>query len=121
LKKNSRTGTAVTDEDGEEDVVVDEPVVVPVPSSRTKVKHNKKIAQAAITSFTVTAAPKPGTQKQSRSVASMLSKSPEEVVAERHKSKQSQPTLEHLTKRSKEAKVIVDDHVADFFMRTAFH
>jgi hypothetical protein len=45
----------------------------------------------------------------------MLNKSPEEVVAERHKSKQSQPTLEHLTKRSKEAKVIVDDHVADFF------
>jgi lambda repressor-like predicted transcriptional regulator len=123
LKKNSRTATAVTDEDGEEDVaVVDEPVAVPVPSSGTKVKHNKKkIAQAAITSFTVTAAPKPGTQNKSRLVASMLNKSPEEVVAERHKSKQSQPTLEHLTKRSKEAKVIVDDHVADFFMRIAFH
>ena len=45
----------------------------------------------------------------------MLCKSPEEVVAERHKSKQSQPTLEQCTKKNKEAKVIVDDHVADFF------
>jgi hypothetical protein len=40
---------------------------------------------------------------------------PEDVVAERDKSKQSQATLEHYTKRSKEAKVIVDDHIADFF------
>ncbi|XP_066391968.1 uncharacterized protein [Miscanthus floridulus] len=45
----------------------------------------------------------------------MLCKSPEEVVVERHKSKQSQPTLEQCTKKNKEAKVIVDDHVADFF------
>ena len=48
-------------------------------------------------------------------MSSMLSKSPEQVVAERHKSKRTQPTLEQCTKKSKEAKVIVDDHVADFF------
>jgi len=48
-------------------------------------------------------------------VSSMLCKSPEIVVVERHKSKQSQPTLEQCTKKNKEAKVIVDDHVADFF------
>jgi hypothetical protein len=44
----------------------------------------------------------------------MLCKSPEQVVAERHKNKTSQPTLEHCTKRGKEAKQAVDDHVADF-------
>ena len=31
----------------------------------------------------------------------------------------SQPTLEHCTKKSKEAKEIVDDHVADFFYENA--
>jgi len=36
-------------------------------------------------------------------------------VAERHKSKTSQSTLEHCTKTGKEAKQIVDDHAADFF------
>ena len=45
----------------------------------------------------------------------MLYKSLEEVVVERHTSKQSQPTLEQCTKKNKEAKVTVDDHVADFF------
>ena len=114
---------AAADEDGEveeEDVPAAEEDVaaaaVPVPSSGTKGKQaKKKIAQAPITTFTVTAAAKPATQKQSRPVSSMLCKSPEEVVSERYKSKLTQPTLEHCTKRSKEAKQIVDDHVADFF------
>jgi hypothetical protein len=44
----------------------------------------------------------------------MLCDTPEVVVAKRHKSKMSQPTLEHCTKKDKEAKKIVDDHVADF-------
>jgi hypothetical protein len=44
----------------------------------------------------------------------MLSKTPEEVVAERHKSSTYQSTLEHCTKKGKEAKQIVNDHVADF-------
>ena len=48
----------------EEDVAA---AAVPVPSSGTKGKQaKKKIAQAAITAFTVTAAAKPATQKQSR-------------------------------------------------------
>jgi hypothetical protein len=45
----------------------------------------------------------------------MLRRTPEEVVAERHKSKTSQPTIEQCTKKDKEAKQIVNDHVADFF------
>ena len=88
-----------------------------VPSSGTKSKQAKKIAQASITNFVV---PKPQTQKHSKSVSSLLCKTPEEVVAERHESKMSQPTLEYSTK-SKEAKQIVDDHVADFFMRMEYH
>jgi len=121
LKKNSRTILALNptlgeDEEQQDDATAaEEPAAVPEPSSGTKVKQKKRIAQAAISSFTVTAAPKPATQKMSRSVSSMLCKSPEEVVEERHRSKHSQPTLEHCTKKSKEAKVVVDDHVADFF------
>jgi len=49
----------------------------------------------------------------------MLCKTPEEVVAERHRSKTSQPTLEHYTEKDKEAKQVVDDHVADFFYENA--
>jgi hypothetical protein len=94
----------------------DEPKAAPVPSSGTRVKQvKKKMTQAAISTFVVSAPPKAQTQKYSKSVSAMLCKTPEEVVAERHKSKTSQPTLEHCTKKSKEAKQIVDDHVADFF------
>ena len=69
---------------------------VSVPSSGTKVKHAKmKIAQAAITSFIVSGPVKPQTQKYSKSVSSMLCDPPEVVVANRHQSRTSQPTLEH--------------------------
>jgi hypothetical protein len=120
LKKNSRTvlvevpaAAGGEDEEEQEQDAAAEPVKIP--SSGTKLKQAKrKIAQAAITSFIVSAAAKPETQKQSRSVSSLLCKSPEQVVTERHKSKQSQPTLEHCTKKGKEAKLIVDDHVGDF-------
>jgi hypothetical protein len=44
----------------------------------------------------------------------MLSKKPK-VMAYRHTSRTSQPTLEHCTKKDKRAKSIVDDHVADIF------
>jgi len=47
-----------------------------VPSSRTKSKQAKKIAQASITNFVVSAPPKPQTQKHSKSVSSLLYKSP---------------------------------------------
>lgn len=120
LKKNSRSVLMSMDEEGDADAAEEgdgqgaEPQ--PEPSSGTKVKQAKKrIAQSAITSFVVSAPTKPQTQKHSKSVSSMLCKTPEEVVAERHKSKASQPTLEHCTKKGKEAKKIVDDHVADFF------
>jgi hypothetical protein len=57
------------------------------------------------------------TQKNTntKSVHAMLRRALEEVVPERHKSKTSQPTIEHCTKKDKETKQIVDDHVADFF------
>jgi hypothetical protein len=80
------------------------------PRERLDHKHaKKKIAQAAMSSFTVSSPPKP-----TKSVSAMLCKNPEQVVAERHKNKTPQPTLEHCTKKGKEAKQVVDDHVADF-------
>jgi hypothetical protein len=78
-----------------------------------------KIAQASITSFVVVVPPKTQTQKASKSVSAMLCKTPEEVVAERHRLKTSQPTLDHYTKKDKEAKQVVDDHVTDFFYENA--
>jgi len=96
---------------------------VAVPSSGTRLKQAKaaklKVSQAAITSFMVSGPVKPQTQKYSKSISSMLCDTPEEVVAKRHKYGTSQPTLEHCTKKSKEAKEIVDDHVADFFYENA--
>jgi hypothetical protein len=69
-----------------------------------------------MTSFIGSAPTKPATQnqKESKSVSSMLCKTPEEVVAERHKCRNSQSTLEHCTKKEKEAKQRVDDHIVDF-------
>jgi hypothetical protein len=88
------------------------------PSSGTKYKHaKKKVAQATMSSFVVSATPKPATRKGSKSVAAMLCKSLEDVVAERHSNKASQSTLEHCTKKGKETKQIVDDHVADFLYK----
>jgi len=117
LKKNARNVVVsmLSDEEGDE-AAVGEGELEPEPSCGAKVKQAKKrIVQSGITSFVVAAPTKPQTQKHSRSVSSLLCKSPEEVVAERHKSKTSQSTLEHCTKKGKEAKQIVDDHAADFF------
>ncbi|KAJ1284460.1 hypothetical protein BS78_03G205900 [Paspalum vaginatum] len=123
LKKNARTVIQDEPEDVEQNADEDgdqveaaEPAVVKTPSSGTKVKQaKKKIAQSAITSFVVPAPPNPQTQKYSKGVTSMLYKTPEEVVSDRYKSKTSQSTIEHCTKKGTEAKQIVDDHVADFF------
>lgn len=54
-------------------------------------------------------------QTNTKSVASIICQTPEEVVEERHRCKTSQPSIEHFTKKTKEEKQIVDDHVADFF------
>jgi hypothetical protein len=48
----------------------------------------KTVAQTAMSSFVVSAPPKPTTQKASKSVNAKLRKSPE-VVVERHKNKTS--------------------------------
>jgi hypothetical protein len=88
-----------------------------VPNSGTRGKQAKrKFAQTAIKSFLVSGPVKPQTQKVCKSVSSMLCKTPEEVVAERSNSKCCQTTLEHLRKKDKESKQIVDDHVADFLI-----
>jgi hypothetical protein len=105
LKKNTRFVINLDAEEGED---------APEPSSGTKYKQAKKKTQSTMSSFVVSAPTKPTTQKQSKSLSSMLCKTPEEVVAERHKGSNSQSTLEHCTKKGKEAKQIVDDHVADF-------
>ncbi|WVZ78409.1 hypothetical protein U9M48_026122, partial [Paspalum notatum var. saurae] len=65
--------------------------------------------------------PSSGTKKTSIGAKSKEGKRTQasiKVVAERHKSKKSQATLEYSTK-TKEAKQIVDDHVADFFYENA--
>lgn len=113
LRRNMRV---VITADGDEGVEEGEQIDVgPLPSSGTKTKQTKKqIAQASMSSFVVAAPIKPNTQKASKSVSAMLCKTPEEVVAERHKNRTSQTTLEHCTKKGTEAKQIVDDHVADF-------
>uniref|UniRef100_J3MVG8 Uncharacterized protein n=1 Tax=Oryza brachyantha TaxID=4533 RepID=J3MVG8_ORYBR len=103
-------------EKGAEKVPNDEEEQVPQPSrkesSRTKGKQAKR--KVVVTFFLVSTPPKPQTQKYSKSVSSMLLKTPE-VVIDRNTSKTSQPTLEHCTKKNKQSKQIVDDHVADFF------
>lgn len=115
LKKNMKPALVLDDDEGVEGEDDAAGPVAPEPSSGTKYKQaKKKVAQSAMSSFVVAAPPKPATQKGSKSVAAMLCKSPEEVVAERHRNKASQSTLEHCTKKGKEAKQIVDDHIADF-------
>ncbi|XP_042029910.1 uncharacterized protein LOC121776813 [Salvia splendens] len=82
-----------------------------VPSSGTRIKEsNRMFARSYLDSA------KQGSQKYMKSVSSMLQKSPEDVISERRSSRNSQPsTMEHCTKKSKEVKQRVDDHVADFF------
>lgn len=115
LKKNGRTqvpegeGGAEAESEGE----VGNTCCSSSAKFRTKFKDAKRKAQASIASYMSSA--KPGSQKYSKSVSSMLCKTPEEVVHEKHNSKTSQPSMEHCTKKSMEAKQIVDDHVADFF------
>jgi hypothetical protein len=110
FKKKSKVVINLDDEGGEQ-----RNADGPQPSSGTKYKQaRKKVGQPSISSFVVSAATKPSTQKESKSVSAMLSKTPEEVVVERHKSSTSQSTLEHCTKKGKEAKQIIDNHVADF-------
>ncbi|GJN06726.1 hypothetical protein PR202_ga24482 [Eleusine coracana subsp. coracana] len=121
LKSNARTPFVVIQQPADEEGGQSGPEVVleNVPSSRTKAKQaaavTKRIHQASIASFMVSGSVKPQTQKFSKSVSSMLCKTPEEVVQDRHTMNKTQPTLEHCTKKTKEAKEIVDDHVADFY------
>jgi len=105
----------------EDEVTKVEPAKVPSSGARLKQAQSqakKKIAQAAITSFVVAGYTKAATQKNTNTklVSAMLRRTPEDVVAERHKSNTSQPTIEQCTKKDEEAKQIVDDHVADFFL-----
>jgi hypothetical protein len=109
LKKNTRV---MINLDAEEDEERNEEA--PQPCSGIKYKQVKKKTQTFMSSFVVSAPTKPTTQKQSKSVSFMLCKTPEEVVVERHKGSSSHSTLEHCTKKGKEAKQIIEDHVAGF-------
>jgi hypothetical protein len=116
LKRNTRLVLSVeSEEGGQKDGDATEPEQkVHEPSSGTKHKQAKKKAtQAAISSFVVSVHPTQN-QKCGKSVAAMFCKTPEEFVADRHKNKNTQSTLEACTKKGKEAKQIVNDHVADF-------
>jgi hypothetical protein len=109
LRKNTKVVINLDPGEGE-----DRNEDAPQPSSGTKYKQAKKQTQASMTSFVGSAPTKSATQKESKSVSSMLCKTPEEVVAERHKFSRSQCTVEHCTKKGKEMKQRVDDHIADF-------
>jgi hypothetical protein len=78
----------------------------PQPSSGAKYKQAKKKTQASMSLFVGPSPTKPATQnqKESKSVSSMLCKTPKEVVAERHKFRSSHSTVKHCTKKGKEAK-----------------
>ncbi|KAM0857105.1 hypothetical protein ACQ4PT_048695 [Festuca glaucescens] len=64
----------------------------------------------ATSSFVSASEPK----RQSKSIADEIRKTPEEVVAERHRSKSVQRTMKDYGTKSKEQKDVVDGHVADF-------
>jgi hypothetical protein len=54
-------------------------------------------------------------------VSSMLCKTPEEVVAERHRSKTSQSTLEHCTKKIRRPNKKLMTMLLISYMRIIFH
>jgi hypothetical protein len=56
--------------------------------------------------FPVSTPVKPQTQKHTKSISAMLCRTPE-VVAERHKSKTSQPTFKQLTKKMRPNKLLM--------------
>jgi hypothetical protein len=110
LKKNARIqapppGRTGREGEAENEGEIEEVPTAAIPSSGTKVKDAKRKAkaqQASISSYISSG--KTQSHKFSKSVSSMLCKTPEEVVQERHNSKSSQPTMEHCTKKSNEAK-----------------
>jgi hypothetical protein len=115
FKKNSKV--VINLDDGGEQRNADGPQ----PSSGTKYKQaRKKVAQPSISYFVVSATTKPSTQKESKLVSGMLSKTPEEVVAERHKSSTSQSTLEHCTKKERKPNKSLTTMLLISFMRTGY-
>jgi hypothetical protein len=98
-------GDGEQEQEANEEDEVTEVELAKAPSSGTRLKQaqsqtKKKIAQADITSFMVAGHTKAATQNtNTKSVSDMLRRTLEEVVAERHKSKTSQPTIEQCTKK----------------------
>ncbi|KAM0854463.1 hypothetical protein ACQ4PT_050422 [Festuca glaucescens] len=78
-------------------------------SSKASNASGKRKA-GATSSFVSASEPK----RQSKSIADEIRKTPEEVVAERHRSKSVQRTMKDYGTKSKEQKDVVDGHVADF-------
>ncbi|CAH9136807.1 unnamed protein product [Cuscuta epithymum] len=113
LMKKSRSKPINIEDDGddgdEDDVEVPLTQVdtsTPQPSSGTATKRKNAASQF----FNVP----PKMPKQSKSIASIIRKTPEEVVDERHMKGPTQTTLEQCTK-SKEEKERVFGHISDFF------
>jgi hypothetical protein len=110
LKTNSRKfRSAELDLDGEDENAADDAQV----AQHENTKGAKKSSASAKrkepgTSFQVSRLP------QKKSVVDMIRKTLKEVVAEQHASSMNQLTMEHSTKKTKEQKQIVDDHVAAF-------
>jgi hypothetical protein len=113
LKKNARIQAPPpprrTDREAkvESEGEIEEVSATSVPSLGTKVKDAKRKAKAQEQQASISSCMSLGkaqSQKYSKSVSSMLCKTPEDVVQERHNSKSSQLTMEHCTKKSKEAK-----------------
>jgi hypothetical protein len=111
LKRNSKVLIDLNVEEGEKEKEA------PEPCSRTKYKHaKKKVAQAVVSSFTVSSPPKP-----TKSVGAMLCKSPEQVVAERHKTKPLSPLLSTAQRKERKPNKLLMTMLLIFSTRTRFH
>ncbi|CAH9070724.1 unnamed protein product [Cuscuta epithymum] len=115
LMRKSRSKPIQIEDDGDEDdaevpfTQIDTSTSQPSSGTATKRKN------AASQFFNVP----PKMPKQNKSIASIIRKTPEEVVDERHAKGPTQTTLEQCTK-SKEEKERVFMHISDFFMKMAF-
>jgi RNase H-fold protein (predicted Holliday junction resolvase) len=77
-------------------------------AQRHPIHQGKKVG---VTSSFVSAS---GPKRRTKPIADEIRKTPEEVVAERHRTKGVQRTMKGYGTKSKEQKDVIDGHVADF-------
>ncbi|KAM0881446.1 hypothetical protein ACQ4PT_032951 [Festuca glaucescens] len=97
-------------EDEDDDEEEQAAVTSKAAATSSKASNASGKRKAGATSFVSASEPK----RQSKSIADEIRKTPEEVVAERHRSKSVQRTMKDYGTKSKEQKDVVDGHVADF-------